>query len=253
MSKIILTILIILGAAVASDVVVLDSLNFDELVLESKDIWIVEFYAPWCGHCKALEPEWEMAATKLKGQVKLGKVNAEAETPLGSRFQIQGFPTIKVFDYGDSKSDASAYDYPGGREAPDIILFANELAEKSDIPPPLHEIFNQKIYDENCKGSVICILYFIPNIFDSSANQRNGELEIIGKASVKNRKQLLVHFWLQAGDQLDLERNLNLGFGFPAVLAIAPQKKLMATMRGSFTESNINDFLSNLGNPVGGL
>lgn len=49
------------------DVVVLEQSNFDELVLNSKDIWFVEFYAPWCGHCKNLEPEWNAAASKLKG------------------------------------------------------------------------------------------------------------------------------------------------------------------------------------------
>jgi protein disulfide-isomerase A6 len=49
------------------DVFVLNGENFDELVLGSKDIWMVEFYAPWCGHCKNLEPEWNQAATRLKG------------------------------------------------------------------------------------------------------------------------------------------------------------------------------------------
>lgn len=49
------------------DVVVLTDSNFDELVMQSKDIWLVEFYAPWCGHCKKLEPEWNEAASKLKG------------------------------------------------------------------------------------------------------------------------------------------------------------------------------------------
>lgn len=51
----------------ADEVVVLDQSNFDELVMNSKDIWMVEFYAPWCGHCKALEPEWAIASGKLKG------------------------------------------------------------------------------------------------------------------------------------------------------------------------------------------
>lgn len=49
------------------DVVVLDDTNFNALVYSSKDIWMVEFYAPWCGHCKALEPEWNEAASTLKG------------------------------------------------------------------------------------------------------------------------------------------------------------------------------------------
>jgi protein disulfide-isomerase A6 len=91
-------------------VVVLTDANFNDLVLKSKDIWLVEFYAPWCGHCKSLEPEWNIAAGKLKGQVKLGKVDATVETGLGQRFGVKGYPTIKVFDYGE-KSDSKATDY----------------------------------------------------------------------------------------------------------------------------------------------
>lgn len=59
------------------EVVVLTESNFDKAVMQSKDIWMVEFYAPWCGHCKALEPEYKEAASKLKGQVKLGKVDCD--------------------------------------------------------------------------------------------------------------------------------------------------------------------------------
>lgn len=41
------------------EVIVLDQTNFNALVMDSKDIWMIEFYAPWCGHCKSLEPEWK--------------------------------------------------------------------------------------------------------------------------------------------------------------------------------------------------
>jgi protein disulfide-isomerase A6 len=58
------------------EVVVLDDTNFNALVMNSKNIWMIEFYAPWCGHCKNLEPEWKQAASNLKGQVKLAKVDA---------------------------------------------------------------------------------------------------------------------------------------------------------------------------------
>jgi len=56
------------------------------MVYGSKDIWMVEFYAPWCGHCKALEPEWNEAAAQLKGKVRLAKVDATEQEALGRRF-----------------------------------------------------------------------------------------------------------------------------------------------------------------------
>ena len=90
------------------DVVVLTESNYADLVLGSKDIWLVEFYAPWCGHCKQLEPEWNEAAAKLKGTVKLGKVDATVETGLASKYGIKGYPTIKYFNYGLGKTDSSA-------------------------------------------------------------------------------------------------------------------------------------------------
>jgi protein disulfide-isomerase A6 len=71
----------------------------------------VEFYAPWCGHCKALEPEYETAAKKLKGQVKLGKVDATEHAALAQRYGVNGYPTVKVFDYGLGKNDGKARDY----------------------------------------------------------------------------------------------------------------------------------------------
>ena len=73
------------------------------------------------------------------------------------------------------------------------------------------------------------------------------------KVAKRNRKHSFKWFWLQAGDQLDLERSLDLGFGFPAVVAVSPTKKMQATMRASFSEGNLNDFLSDLLIGRGGL
>ncbi len=62
-----------------SDVKVLTQSNFNKEVVNSPDIWMVEFFAPWCGHCKNLTPEWEKAAKALKGIVKIGAVDADSE------------------------------------------------------------------------------------------------------------------------------------------------------------------------------
>ena len=88
----------------------LNQSNFEELVFGSKDIWLVEFYAPWCGHCKKLAPEWEEAATKLKGLVKVGKVDATVESALSSKYGIKGYPTIKFWNYGE-KNAKNVQDY----------------------------------------------------------------------------------------------------------------------------------------------
>lgn len=76
---------------------------------------------------------------------------------------------------------------------------------------------------------------------------------MVKKVSKKNRKHPFKWFWLSAGDQLDLERDLNLGFGFPAIVALSPQKKMIATMRSSFSEGNVNSFLQDLLIGKGGL
>lgn len=72
----------------SKDVVELTDSNFDDLVLNGNDMWLVEFFAPWCGHCKNLAPHWAQAATELKGKVKVGAVDATVNTIVANRFQV---------------------------------------------------------------------------------------------------------------------------------------------------------------------
>ena len=87
---------------------------------------------------------------------------------------------------------------------------------------------------------------FLTNIYESNAVERNRYIEQIQAAAKKHRSKPFRFFWLQAGDQLDLQEKFGLGFGFPALLAISPTKKLYTTMKSSFSDKNISQFLDNL-------
>jgi len=91
------------ATTVDEGVLVLSTDNFDATV-EKYQYLLVEFYAPWCGHCKKLAPEYADAAkalTNQKGQRHyLAKVDATVETKLKDRFEIKGFPTMKFFVKG---------------------------------------------------------------------------------------------------------------------------------------------------------
>uniref|UniRef100_A0A8C9XYJ7 protein disulfide-isomerase n=1 Tax=Sander lucioperca TaxID=283035 RepID=A0A8C9XYJ7_SANLU len=101
-------------AAVLSrrDVLELGDEDFDYLATEHETM-LVKFYAPWCGHCKKLSPDFEKAATRLKGTVQLAKVDCTAHSEICGRFGVSGYPTLKIFRNG---KEAALYDGPRSAE-----------------------------------------------------------------------------------------------------------------------------------------
>lgn len=106
-----------------SAVITLTSDNFDQVIQENPLI-LVEFYAPWCGHCKKLAPEYEKAAEELGKTLPLAKVDADDEKnrPLAQRFEIRGFPTLKLFRNGVPS------DYQGERSSAALVSFMRKQA-----------------------------------------------------------------------------------------------------------------------------
>ncbi|KAJ3607014.1 hypothetical protein NHX12_026529 [Muraenolepis orangiensis] len=219
------------------DVVELTDDNFDKLVLDGDSAWLVEFFAPWCGHCKTLEPEWAAAASAVqeqtKGKVRLGAVDATVHQGVSGRYGVRGFPTIKIFRKGEEPED-----YQGGRTRADIITRALDL-------------FTDNILSEDtlktCVNSQLCVIAVLPHILDTGASGRNGYLEVVMKLADKYKKKMWGWLWAEGGAQMELETALGIGgFGYPAMAAINARKMKYALLKGSFSETGIHEFLRDL-------
>ncbi|KAK8951956.1 Protein disulfide isomerase-like 2-3 [Platanthera zijinensis] len=227
-----------------SSSVELTSQNFDNEVIKSKDLWIVEFFAPWCGHCKKLAPEWKKAANNLKGKVKLGHIDCDAEKSLMSRFNVQGFPTILVF--GVDKD--SPFPYEGARAASAIESFALEQLESNVSPPEVLELSGPDVMEEKCATAAICFVAFLPDILDSKAEGRNKYLDILLSAAEKFKRSPYSYVWAAAGKQPDLEQQVGVGgYGYPALVALNVKKGAYAPLRSAFQLKQINEFVREAG------
>ena len=109
-----------------SKVIKLNQKNFKKQVIQSKNLWLILFYAPWCGHCQEFHPDFEKIAHVTKGLFKIGAVNCEKEKKLAEKFRIDGFPTL-IF-LGDNKKRIEEYE--GDREPKKIIDYLFKKAKK---------------------------------------------------------------------------------------------------------------------------
>jgi protein disulfide-isomerase A1 len=93
---------------------------FDDFVLNGGKFVLVEGYAPWCGHCKSLEPIYKELAEyylPLSDKLVIGKM--DGTTNEHAKFPVKGFPTIRLFKPGQS----NYVEYEGGRTLNDFISF----------------------------------------------------------------------------------------------------------------------------------
>ncbi|KAI4501762.1 hypothetical protein M0802_003097 [Mischocyttarus mexicanus] len=236
----------------SKDVIELTDENFDKLVLNSEDMWLVEFYAPWCGHCKNLAPIWASAATELKGKVKLGALDATVHTIKASQYKIVGYPTIKYFSLGKKDAD-SVQDYDGGRTSTDIVNWALDKLAENVPAPEVVQIVDEKSLRSACQDKPLCVVSVLPHILDCQSECRNQYLDVLRDLGKNYKKKMWGWVWSEAGAQPKIEEALEIGgSGYPALAAVNIKKMKYSLLKGSFSYDGINEFLRDLSYGRGG-
>lgn len=234
------------GGSGKSDVVELTDANFDKLVLGSDDVWLIEFFAPWCGHCKNLAPHWEKAATELKGKIKLGALDATVHQAKAQEYGVSGYPTIKYFAAG-AKDKSSVKDYDGGRTASDIVNWAQDKYVENIPAPKVYELISEDTEKEACGGKPLCVISILPHILDCNAKCRNDFIKILKTMADKYKQKQWGWLWAEGGQQTKVEEALDIGgFGYPAMALVNFKKMKFSLLRGSFSADGINEFLRDI-------
>ncbi|KAF2018440.1 protein disulfide-isomerase [Aaosphaeria arxii CBS 175.79] len=147
------------SVALASDVHDLKKDTFKGFI-EENDLVLAEFFAPWCGHCKALAPEYESAATTLKEKnIPLVKVDCTEEQDLCQEYGVEGYPTLKVFRGPETISS-----YGGQRKADAIVSYMTKQSL-----PAVSDITKDTIEEFKTADKVVLVAYFAAD--DKASNE----------------------------------------------------------------------------------
>ncbi|KAG6890343.1 hypothetical protein C0992_002168 [Termitomyces sp. T32_za158] len=212
----------------ASDVLKLTSLNFDNTI-KNHQLILVEFFAPWCGHCKALAPHYEEAATALKEKdIALASVDCVDQADLCQANEVQGYPTLKVFKNGVPA------DYHGPRKADGIISYMvkQSLPAVSEVTAENHEEF--------IKADKFVVVAYLPTSTSSPASEFSAVAE-------KHRDDYLF------GSTTDKEAAKAAGVTAPAVVVYRtydePQSVYPYPVAGA-KDTDFEEWLTELAVPV---
>ncbi len=149
-----------LSSSVVADVVHLTPESFAEVVDGSSNV-LVEFYAPWCGHCKNLAPEWDIAGKAFypEDDIIIAAFDATTSDTIARDFGVQGYPTIKYFPKGGAEPE----DYQGGRTADDIVGWVNDkvgTARRIKSVPSSVLTLNTENFEKHALGSKAALVEF---------------------------------------------------------------------------------------------
>ncbi|MEW5313174.1 MAG: hypothetical protein WDW38_004763 [Sanguina aurantia] len=226
--------------------------NFDRLVMQSSVPMIVEFYAPWCGHCKNMKPEFISAAADLEAQgsaFRMAAVDCTENAKICGEHNVKGYPTVKFF--GADKSSPEDFN---GRSASDFMAFAakNGGSAPAAAVRELTEAYDQESFAAACLGDgdevkppLLCFVAFLPNILDSGAKGRNAYLKMLKAQADRVTGRPTSHFvWIEGSSQPELEASFDVGgFGYPALAVLYSKDSKYSLMKGAFAEDAVKSFV----------
>ncbi|GAN02072.1 thioredoxin domain containing protein [Mucor ambiguus] len=227
------------------DVTELTPHNFGPAILDTDQLVAVEFYAPWCGHCQRLAPEWKKVAANLKGLVNVGAVDCDVETNKGlcAMYEIKGFPTIKVFSPELKKDKRTGQmtkvptDYQGPRDAKSMVDYF-----LSSQPSNVQFIkWNEK--DVKSKKSIT-----LDNFLQTKNETLPKALLFTNKPTTTPLyKALSVDFKdrMLTGEVKQSERNIVSEYGiesFPTLLIVSPEHGTVK-FEGKLNRENLKSFM----------
>ena len=214
-----------------SEVVVLNTKNYDELVTQTDDMYFIEFYAPWCSHCQQLAGVWAELGRWLKGEVKVAKCNAEENRSLGTKFNVPSFPTL-IFVNGKDRDDWEKYE--GGRQLATLYEAAIDKKKDFTVDFTVEHLSNVDELAEQCdKKKTLCIIAILDDEED---------VALLKPTIKKFETRRIAFLWAKSGEQPGLEKEFRAKS--PNILAMNFDKKNYFTMDSELTAKSIEDFVN---------
>lgn len=212
-----------------SGVLQVDGSSYNKLVAKSNQVSIVEFYAPWCGHCKNLKPEYEKAAKGLKDLAQVVAVNCddEANKAFCGSMGVQGFPTLKIVKPSKKPGKPMVEDYQGPRTSSGIVD-----AVKSAIPNNVKKVTDKGLtaFLESNNDTAKALLF--SNKGTTSALTKVLATEYLGSmyfAQIRDKEAMAVEM-----------------FGvteFPSLIVLPGGVEDPARFEGAYKKKEMKDFL----------
>ncbi|KAL7535153.1 hypothetical protein ACHAXR_006307 [Thalassiosira sp. AJA248-18] len=158
----------------------LNPATFSEAI-HSKNTF-VKFYAPWCGHCKSLAPDWDALGATYAGSssVLIGSVDCTTDenSDMCQEYGVQGYPTLKVFKDGNTEGE----DYNGGRSLDELTSFADEELNKKCLVGSEEEMGKE---ESNCS---VKEQDYARKMRAKTAEDRKAQIERLGKMTSGSMK-----------------------------------------------------------------